>query len=94
MKNKASFNHLLRQTSLFWEVDPKELMNVLVQSDDWVVGRVFEHGSLDDIAAVIALYGKDKVSAILNEANLKPVAAVMAYLFLGVDRYRRYNFVN
>lgn len=76
--------------SLFWEVNPDEIKNILNESDDWVVVRVFEYGTVEDIFDVIKLYGAEKVKTILMREKLKPMAAVMAYLFVGVDRYKRY----
>lgn len=82
---------LLKRKELFWEISPERIPQALVENDDWVIVRVFEYGQVDDIFNVIELYGEEKVKAVLSTENLKPVAAVMAYLFLNVDRYGKYN---
>lgn len=83
--------NLINRKELFWEVSPSSIEQVLRESDDWVIVRVFEYGEIEDIVDVIELYGKEKTKSILLKADLKPVAAVMAYLFLGADRYNRYD---
>jgi hypothetical protein len=64
---------------------------VLIESDDWVIVRVFEYGEIQDIYDVFKLYGEEKTIEVLRQENLRPTAAVMAYLFLNVDRYGKYN---
>lgn len=83
-------NKLQNRTSLFWEVHPNRIEQVLRESDDWVIVRVFEYGEIADIFDVIELYGEEKVKDVLSRERLKPTAEVMSYLFLGVDRYNRY----
>jgi len=87
---KVSASNLIKQKHLFWEIDPNQIPNALIKNDDWVIVRVFEYGSIDDINDVIELYGEEKVKKVLSEQKLKRTAEVMAYLFLGIDRYNRY----
>lgn len=82
--------NLINRKELFWEVRPDRIEQILRESDDWVIVRVFEYGEIEDILEVIELYGEEKVKDVLNRENLKPIASVMAYLFLGVDRYHNY----
>ena len=79
------------RNELFWEVSPARIPQVLIESDDWVIVRVFEYGEIQDIYDVIKLYGEEKAIEVLRQENLRPTAAVMAYLFLNVDRYGKYN---
>jgi hypothetical protein len=85
-----TFSNLIHRKELFWEVNPSRIEQVLRESDDWVIVRVFEYGEIEDIFEVIDLYGVEKIKQVLSKENLKPVAAVMAYLFVGVDRYNKY----
>jgi enolase len=87
---QARTSPLLRQRHLFWEIDPSMIEKALVESDDWVIVRVFQYGTIDDIYDVIDLYGEEKVKQVLSTEKLQPMAAAMAYLCLGVDRYKRY----
>lgn len=82
--------HLKFRRALFWDINEKDIERVLVESDDWVVTRVFEYGTLNDIFDVIDLYGKKKVKAILTKSDLRPMARAMAFLSLGVDTHKRY----
>jgi hypothetical protein len=84
-------SELAQRKSLFWEIDPSRIEQVLETSHEWVVVRVFEYGEIEDIWEVIRLYGKERVAQVLSNADLKPVASVMAYLFLGIDRYHKYD---
>ena len=83
-------NNLVTRKELFWEVNPNRIEQILRESDDWVIIRVFEYGEIEDIFDVIQLYGEEKVKEVLNKEKLKPITSVMAYLFLGVDRYNHY----
>lgn len=83
-------SNLTQRKALFWEINPNRIEQVLQESDDWVIVRVFEYGEIDDIFDVIELYGEKKVKEVLSTEKLKPTAAVMAYLFLGIDRYNKY----
>ncbi|HCW05979.1 MAG TPA: hypothetical protein DGG95_01290 [Cytophagales bacterium] len=76
--------------ALFWDISEKDIDRALQESDDWVMVRVFEYGSLTDISQVIQLYGSEKCAAVLSSASLRPMAAAMAYLFLNVDPSRKY----
>ncbi len=87
---QARASHLLKQRHLFWEIDPSMIEKALIESDDWVIPRVFEYGSFQDIYDVIDLYGEEKVKQVLSTEKLKRTATVMAYLYLGVDRYNHY----
>lgn len=83
--------NLINRTSLFWEINPERIASVLEENDDWVIVRVFEYGTIEDITEVIRVYGKAKVIEVLRQEKLKPIAASMAYLFLNVDRYGRHT---
>ena len=47
--------------NLFWDADPKDLD--LVKHKKYVVQRVLEHGTLDDMRHMFAMYGFDDVVA-------------------------------
>lgn len=83
-------NNLLRRRELFWEVSPERIEGVLRESSDWAIVRIFEYGELEDIADAIRLFGREKVKNVLSKEKLNKIGAVMAFLFLGVDRYNRY----
>ena len=87
---QAQASPLIKQRHLFWEIDPNVIEKALVESDDWVIPRVFEYGNFQDIYDVIDLYGEEKVKQVLSTERLKRTATVMAYLYLGVDRYNQY----
>jgi hypothetical protein len=83
-------NNLVNRKELFWEVNPENIVHILRECDDWAIIRVFEYGQLEDIYDAIELFGEQKVREVLSREKLKPVTSVMAYLFLGIDRYNRY----
>ncbi len=82
--------NLRSRRPLFWDINEKDIDRALVESDEWVIPRVFEYGSLSDIREVICLYGKDRVSSVLAERKLKPMSRAMAFLFLDMDPEKRY----
>lgn len=78
-------NNLVTRKELFWEVNPNRIEQILRESDDWVIVRVFEYGEIEDIFDVISLYGEEKVKAVLIKEKLKPMARAMALLFLDIE---------
>lgn len=83
-------NNLVNRKELFWDVNPEQIARTIHESDEWAIIRVFEYGEIEDIFDAIELFGEKKVREVLSREKLKPVTAVMAYLFLGIDRYNRY----
>ena len=83
-------SNLINRKELFWEINPDRIEQVLRESDDWVIIRVFQYGTIQDIYSVIDLYGEEKVKDVLTREKLQPMSACMAHLFFGIDRYRRY----
>lgn len=84
----------MARKELFWEIDPNRIETAFRENDDWVIVRVFEYGTLEDISDVIEFYGEEKTREVLNREPLKPTAASMAYLFLNVDRYGHWAFLD
>ncbi len=84
-------DYFVGRPPLFWEISPERIPAVLRENDDWVIVRVLEYGTIEDILQVIELYGREKCIEVLSREKLKPMAASMAYLFLHVDRYKRHN---
>jgi hypothetical protein len=70
---------------LFWEINEKDIGKALMESDEWVVPRVFEYGTLKEIAEIIRYYGKEKVVEILFKISPKPMSKAMAWYFLSLD---------
>lgn len=82
--------NLRSRRPLFWDINEKDIDRVLAESDEWVIPRVFEYGSLTDIREVIRLYGKDRTRSVLSQLKLKPMSRAMAFLFLDMDQEKRY----
>lgn len=82
--------YLLSRRPLFWDVRAGDIATVLTESDEWVVPRVFQYGELEDIEAVIGLYGSSRTREILLHSRLPRVAEAMAFLFLDIDKDMRY----
>lgn len=70
---------------LFWDIPASEISAVIVNSPEWVIPRVFEYGSLQEIADLVKLYGTEKSIEVVKRVSLKPMARTMAYFFLDVD---------
>lgn len=80
----------LKRKALFWDIDEKDLDRVFIDSDDWVIVRVVEYGTLEDIYELIALYGRQKVKDVLSKEALRPMSAAMAFIFFGIDKDNKY----
>jgi hypothetical protein len=69
--------------SLFWEIDESAIGKALLESDEWVIPRVFEYGTLDEITDIIDYYGQENTLAILLKlkSQLKPMTKALARLY-------------
>ena len=76
--------------ALFWDISPERIGTALIENDDWAIRRIFEYGNLTDIHNAIEFYGREKTASVLSCEKLRPMARVMAYLFLNVDPEHRY----
>ena len=52
----------------FWDVDVLE--TDFLDSYEWVITRVFDRGTLDEVYAVINYYGFDFVKQVLQNTNI------------------------
>ena len=77
--------NLKYRRALFWDIPEGNIEQALAESDEWVVNRVFEHGTLDDIFEVIDLYGGARVKALLSQSKMGRVTRAMAYLFFDLE---------
>jgi hypothetical protein len=60
----------------FWDVDPDTVS--FDESADWVILRVFDKGSLQEVMSVIAFYGHEKVKHLLqNETSYLPNHSIL-----------------
>jgi hypothetical protein len=71
--------------ALFWDINEKDIEKTFIESDDWVIVRVFEYGELEEIYSVIELYGEARVKEVLSKAQLRPMARAMAFLFFDIE---------
>jgi hypothetical protein len=87
----GSFSRLLLRRSLFWEVHENAIEELLFNSRPWVIVRVFEYGTIEDIQDVIEIYGEETTRCeLLAMEQLFPMTRAMAFLFLGIDKEGRY----
>jgi hypothetical protein len=70
--------------ALFWDINEQNIGRALMESDEWVIPRVFEYGTLREIAELIRYYGREKTTTILLHLKneLKPVTKAMAWFYL------------
>ena len=75
MIDPAEIIHLSKQA--FWDVDMDKLD--YEKNADYIIAKVFDNGSLQDIMEIIAWYGDDKVAkALMNTSYLKEITMVFA----------------
>ncbi len=69
---------------LFWDIDEKDIATVLIKSDEWVLPRVLEYGTLQEINEIIQYYGEERVTDILTKIKLSPMSKAMAWYYLNL----------
>lgn len=75
MINPAEIIHLSKQA--FWDVDMDKLD--FKKNADYIIAKVFDSGSLQDVMEIIVWYGDDKVvNALMNAPYLKEITMVFA----------------
>ncbi|MFZ1806378.1 MAG: hypothetical protein WAU36_04105 [Cyclobacteriaceae bacterium] len=73
--------------SLFWDINENNIGHALLESDEWVIPRVFEYGTLEEISELINYYGRKKTIEVLTNLkdNLKPVTKAMAWYYFDLE---------
>jgi hypothetical protein len=72
--------------ALFWDIPESNIEQALAESDEWVINRVFENGTLDDIFEAIDLYGEPRVKAVLSQSKMGRVTRAMARLLFDLEQ--------
>ena len=72
---------------LFWDIDINRASSVVDTNPHWTLPRIFEYGSLKEIADITKYYGEEQSKRILTEqkAELKPMTKAMAHVFLDIE---------
>jgi hypothetical protein len=72
---------------LFWDIPEARILTIVDDNPHWVIPRVFEYGTLEEITDVIKYYGEDRSKEVLIEmkSELKPMAKAMAHLYLNLE---------
>jgi hypothetical protein len=79
----ASKPNLSKQA--FWDVEING--NDFKNYADFIIGRIFEFGTVDDIREVIKFYGKEKsIIALTNAEFLRQNAISIAHLLLDIPK--------
>ena len=81
---------MLKRKALFWDVNEQDLDRVFAESDDWVILRIVEYGTIEDIFELIDFYGSLKVKEVLTTNSLSQMSAAMAFLFFRIDKNNTY----
>ena len=69
----------------FWDIDMKRLD--YARQANYIIRKVFEYGSWDDILEITAFYGMNKVKEVLTSSTyLKENTLYFASLFLDIPR--------
>ncbi|MEO8820579.1 MAG: hypothetical protein ABI267_04910 [Ginsengibacter sp.] len=81
MINPADIIHLSKQA--FWNVDMEKLD--YEKNADYIIAKVFDNGSMEDIMEITAWYGDDKVAkALMDAPYLKEITLVLASKFFNI----------
>ena len=87
MKIETTMGSIELSEELFWDIDTKRAALVIETNPHWVLPRIFEYGSLKEIATITKYYGKKLTKKILTEQKdeLKPMTKAMAHVFLDIE---------
>jgi hypothetical protein len=80
-------NYIINQlpAHLFWDSDMSKLDDV--EHYEKIIIRAFERGDLEDMATVMACYGKENCREVLIQSPYLPERAILyASLFLSIDK--------
>jgi hypothetical protein len=90
MINPADIIHL--SSRAFWDIDMSKLD--YEKQADYIIRKVFDHGSFEDILEVTAYYGKERVKdTLVNASYLRGNTQYFVSLFLNIpiNQFRCYN---
>lgn len=79
---------------VFWDVDRERLD--LQRDKSFIISRMFERAKLDDIFAIVALYGREATSLILERNKyLNRQGLYLAHAILGtpLQNFKAYAFL-
>ena len=63
-------------TQTFWDIDISQLS--FEESSDWIIERVFDKGTLEEVLSVVKYYGKDMVrEKIVNTTTYLPNHSIL-----------------
>lgn len=77
---------LKQRRELFWDINENDIAQAFSESKEWVILRVFDYGSIEDISELIQFYGEQDVKKVLIAEKLSRVTKVMAFMFLDVKK--------
>lgn len=78
----------------FWDVDREKLD--LERDKNFIIARMFERAKLDDIFTIVALYGREATSSILERNKyLNRQGLYLAHAILGtpLQNFKAYAFL-
>ncbi len=58
----------------FWDVDMEGIHGKEHQYASWIIKRIAQYGTVDDMVSVDLFYGRDKITGVLNEMSEKEKA--------------------
>lgn len=79
----------------FWDVDFEKLLCETDAYAGFIIRKVFEHGTFNDVLSVVAYYGKQKViETLTNTLYLSEKSLHFASAFLNIEKTNFKCFTN
>lgn len=81
-------------TYAFWDVDREKLD--LEKDKNFIISRMFERAKLDDVFAIVALYGRGTAASVLKRnkyLNRQGVYLAHAVLGIPLQNFKAYAFL-
>jgi len=91
-KPSANSQFSILNSQLFWDTDPGTLD--LEKNRAYIIPRVMDYGSLEDVRGIFAYYGKDRMLAVLLEApylDKKTLSFCEVYFGVTREKFRAYQ---
>jgi len=71
----------------FWDVDFEKLMSQVDNYPEFIIRKVFEHGTFDDVLKILNYFGQQKIIEVLTKTIYLPeITLHFAAAFFKIDK--------
>lgn len=92
LKPPANSHFSILNSQLFWDTDPRTLDPE--KNKTYIIPRVMDYGSLEDVRSIFKYYGRDQMLAVLKSSpylDKKTISFCEAYFGVSKTEFRAYQ---